>query len=68
MKEASNILNSIQGNLKKDTRPRLNEVTQVVGFRQDMWDAALKVIDSSEKQVFILSSLVIQNLSTKLQK
>ena len=42
--------------LQQDTRPRLNKVKPIVGFRQDMWDSAIEVIKSAKKQVYILSS------------
>jgi len=50
------ILDTILDQIKQDERPRLDWVKQVVGFRQDMWDAAQEVIRSSKKQVFILTS------------
>ena len=56
LKESQRILDSIQDQMKEDKRPRLNQVKQVVGFRQDMWDAAQEVIKSSKKQAFVLTS------------
>jgi phosphatidylserine/phosphatidylglycerophosphate/cardiolipin synthase-like enzyme len=56
LKESQLILDSIRDRIKEDKRPRLNQVKQVVGFRQDLWDAAQEVINSSKKQVFVLSS------------
>ena len=54
--KALDILDSILDQIKQDKRPRLDWVKQVVGFRQDMWDAAQEVIRSSKKQVFIVTS------------
>ena len=54
--KALDILDSILAQIKQDERPRLDWVKQVVGFRQDMWDAAQEVIRSSKKQVFIVTS------------
>ena len=56
IKESTIILDKIRDNLRYDKRPRLNKVETVIGFRQDMWDAAIKVINSANSQVFILSS------------
>ena len=56
LKESQRILDSIQDRMKEDKRPRLNQVKQVVGFRQDMWDAAQEVLYSSKKQAFVLTS------------
>ena len=56
IKESLRILDSIRDDLQNDVRPRLNKVEPVIGFRQDMWDAAQKVIKSAENQVFILTS------------
>ena len=53
---ALNILDIILEEIKNDDRPRLDWVKQVVGFRQDMWDAAQEVILSAKKQVFIATS------------
>ena len=53
---ALNILDTILEQIKNDDRPRLDWVKQVVGFRQDMWDAAQEVILSAKKQVFIVTS------------
>lgn len=50
------ILDTILDRIKQDERPRLDWVKQVVGFRQDMWDAAQEVILSAKKQVFIVTS------------
>ena len=50
------ILDTILDQIKQDVRPRLDWVKQVVGFRQDMWDAAQEVIRSAKKQVFIVTS------------
>ena len=50
------ILESIRDQIKQDTRPRLESVRQIVGFRQDMWDAAQAVIGSSSKRAIVLSS------------
>ena len=50
------ILDAILDQIKQDERPRLDWVKQVVGFRQDMWDAAQEVIRSAKKQVFIVTS------------
>ena len=50
------ILDTILDQIKQDERPRLDWVKQVVGFRQDMWDAAQEVIRSAKKQVFIVTS------------
>ena len=55
-KTVSNILDTILSQIEQDNRPRLDSVKQVVGFRQDMWDAAQEVIRSSQKRVFILTS------------
>ena len=54
--KALDILDTILDQIKQDERPRLDWVKQVVGFRQDMWDAAQEVIHSSKKQVFIVTS------------
>jgi len=54
--KALDILDTILDQIKQDERPRLDWVKQVVGFRQDMWDAVQKVIRSSKKQVFIVTS------------
>jgi hypothetical protein len=56
LKEAKSILKSIMDQINEDMRPRLNEVKQIVGFRQDMWDAAQVVINSAERRVFVLTS------------
>ena len=56
IKESLRILDDIRDDLQNDVRPRLNKVEPVIGFRQDMWDAAQKVIKSAENQVFILTS------------
>ena len=40
----SNILDTIISQIEQDNRPRLDSVKQVIGFRQDMWDAAQEVI------------------------
>ena len=50
------ILDTILDQIKQDERPRLDWVKQVVGFRQDMWDATQEVIRSAKKQVFIVTS------------
>lgn len=55
-KKALEILDSIYDKIKQDKRPRLDWVKQVVGFRQDMWDAAQEVIRSSKKKAVILTS------------
>ena len=39
-----------------DNRPRLKYSRSVVGFRQDFWDAAQEIIQSSTERTFILSS------------
>ena len=49
-------IDTILDQIKQDERPRLDWVKQVVGFRQDMWDAAQEVIRSAKKQVFIVTS------------
>ena len=54
--QALEILESIRDQIKQDTRPRLESVRQIVGFRQDMWDAAQAVIGSASKRVIVLSS------------
>ena len=55
-KKTLDILDTILDQIKQDERPRLDWVKQVVGFRQDMWDAAQEVIRSAKKQVFIVTS------------
>jgi len=55
-KKVLRILESILDQVKQDNRPRLDWVKQVVGFRQDMWDATQEVIRSSKEQAFILTS------------
>ena len=55
-KHALEILESIREQIKQDKRPRLESVKQVVGFRQDMWDAAQIVIKSASKRTLILTS------------
>ena len=50
------ILDTILDQIKQDERPRLDWVKQVVGFRQDMWDATQEVIRAAKKQVFIVPS------------
>ena len=55
-KKALEILDTIYDEINQDQRPRLDWVKQVVGFRQDMWDAAQEVIRSSKKKVVILTS------------
>ncbi len=55
-KKALEILDTIYDDINQDERPRLDWVKQVVGFRQDMWDAAQEVIRSSKKKVIILTS------------
>jgi hypothetical protein len=55
-KKALEIIDSICDQIKQDQRPRLDWVKQVVGFRQDMWDAAQEVIRSANERVFILTS------------
>lgn len=64
LKEAQQILDTIRERIEEDKRPRLNQVKQVVGFRQDMWDAAQEVINSSKKQVFVLTSFSNPKFST----
>lgn len=60
-KHALEILDSIREQIKQDKRPRLESVRQVVGFRQDMWDAAQVVIKSASKRTLILSSFSNSN-------
>jgi phosphatidylserine/phosphatidylglycerophosphate/cardiolipin synthase-like enzyme len=60
-KQALEILDSIREQIKQDKRPRLESVRQVVGFRQDMWDAAQVVIKSASKRTLILSSFSNSN-------
>ena len=60
-KHALKILDSIREQIKQDKRPRLESVRQVVGFRQDMWDAAQVVIKSASKRTLILSSFSNSN-------
>ena len=55
-KQALEILDSIHDQINQDNRPRLNWAKQVVGFRQDMWDALQEVVRSSKERVFILTS------------
>ena len=55
-KKALEILDTIYDEINQDKRPRLDWVKQVVGFRQDMWDAAQEVIRSSKKKAIILTS------------
>ena len=55
-KKALEILDRIYDEINQDERPRLDWVEQVVGFRQDMWDAAQEVIRSCKKRVVILTS------------
>ena len=55
-KKTLDILDTILDQIKEDQRPRLDWVKQVVGFRQDMWDAAQEVIRSAKKRVFIVTS------------
>ena len=55
-KKTLDILDTILDQIKQGERPRLDWVKQVVGFRQDMWDAAQEVIRSAKKQVFIVTS------------
>lgn len=50
------IFDQVIKDLQEDLRPRLNEVRPCVGFRQDMWDAAIEVIQSAKERVYILSS------------
>ena len=55
-KKTLEILDTILDQIEQDERPRLDWVKPVVGFRQDMWDAAQEVIRSAKKRVFILTS------------
>jgi phosphatidylserine/phosphatidylglycerophosphate/cardiolipin synthase-like enzyme len=64
----SNILDTITSQIEQDNRPRLDSVKQVIGFRQDMWDAAQKVIKSSEKRVFILTSFSNSRFSSDVRE
>lgn len=63
-KKALEILDTIYDEINQDERPRLDWVKQVVGFRQDMWDAAQEVIRSSKKKVVILTSFSNSKFST----
>jgi phosphatidylserine/phosphatidylglycerophosphate/cardiolipin synthase-like enzyme len=62
------ILDTILDQIKQDERPRLDWVKQVVGFRQDMWDAAQEVIRSAKKQVFIVTSFSNPRFSDDVAK
>ena len=64
----SNILDTITSQIEQENRPRLDSVKQVIGFRQDMWDAAQKVIKSSEKRVFILTSFSNSRFSSDVRE
>ena len=50
------VFDQVIKDLQEDQRPRLNEVRPCVGFRQDMWDAAIEVIQTAKERVYILSS------------
>jgi phosphatidylserine/phosphatidylglycerophosphate/cardiolipin synthase-like enzyme len=63
---ALKILDSIREQIKQDKRPRLESVRQVVGFRQDMWDAAQVVIKSASKRTLILSSFSNSNYAEEV--
>ena len=67
-KTVSNILDTIISQIERDNRPRLDSVKQVIGFRQDMWDAAQEVIKSSEKRVFILTSFSNSRFSSDVRE
>ena len=50
------VFDQVIKDLQEDQRPRLNEVKPCVGFRQDMWDAAVEVIKTAQNRVYILTS------------
>ena len=50
------IVQDFKVQLLDDNRPRLKYSRSVVGFRQDFWDAAQEIIQSSTERTFILSS------------
>lgn len=50
------LFDEVIDNINNDDRPRLQWVRQRVGFRQDMWDAAVDVMDSAKKNIFALTS------------
>ena len=64
-KHALELLESIREQIKQDKRPRLESVKQVVGFRQDMWDAAQTVIKSASKRTLILTCLLYTSPSPR---